>query len=147
MTEEEKSKPEEGSTREEAKEPTPEDALNAIRASIANAFNLGLQSQPKQPTDTTADLIKGLQVIISGQLKQAYGDDVSEDFIRANAEFFVQIAAVGYIIPRICAHDKDFQARLFQLIEDRVLETQKQAAEKGQGEQGTIIHEDKKIIV
>ena len=147
MTEEEKSKSEEGSTREEAKEPTPEDALNAIRASIANACNLGLQSQPKQPTDTTADLIKGLQEIISGQLKQAYGEEVSEDFIRANAEFFVQIAAVGYIIPRICAHDKDFQARLFQLIEDRVLETQKQAAEKGQGEQGTIIHEDKKIIV
>ena len=120
--------------------------MQAIECSIANAFNLGLQLQPKPGADTIADIVKVIQETIYGQLKQAYGD-VPEDFIKANAEFFVQVAAMGYIIPRVCAFDQDFQARLFKLIEARVLETQKAAQEKAGQEKGKIITEDKKIIV
>ena len=129
------------------KQPDPQEALNAIRASIANAFNLGLQTQPKQPTDTIVEVIKEIQEVIYGQLKQAYGDEVPEEFIKANAEFFIQVAAAGFIIPRICSPDKDFQAKLFQLVEDRVLETQRKAAGMSQEDDKKIIHEEKKIIV
>ena len=133
-------------TKDETKQPSPEEAMQAIQSSIANAFNLGLQQQPQPGADTIADIVKVIQETIYGQLKQAYGD-VPEDFIKANAEFFVQVAAMGYIIPRVCAFDQDFQARLFKLIEARVLETQKAAQEKAGQEKGKIITEDKKIIV
>ena len=125
---------------------SPEDALNAIKASIANAFNLGLQSQPKKQGDTLSNIVQEIEQTIYAQLKQVYGD-VPDDFIKANAEFFVQVATMGHIVPRVCAFDKDFQAKLFQLIEARVLETQKAAQEKAKEEQGQIIHEEKKIIV
>ena len=131
----------------EPKQPDPQEALNAIRASIANAFNLGLQTQHKQPTDTIVEIIKEIQEVIYGQLKQAYGEEVPEDFLKANAEFFIQVAAAGFIIPRICAPDKDFQTKLFQLIEDRVLETQRKHAEQAPQDDKKIIHEEKKIIV
>ena len=109
------------------------------------------QSKPKNkkynlPNTNQTSLLEVIQETIYGQLKQAYGD-VPEDFIKANAEFFVQVAAMGYIIPRVCAFDQDFQARLFKLIEARVLETQKAAQEKAGQEKGKIITEDKKIIV
>ena len=125
---------------------TPEESIQAIQSSIANAFNLGLQSKPKEGADTIADVVKEIQSTIYGQLKQAYGD-VPEDFIKANAEFFVQVAAMGYIIPRVCAFDQDFQVKLFKLIETRVLETQKAAQEQAGEEKGNIITEDKKIII
>lgn len=130
----------------ENKPPSPEESIQAIQSSIANAFNLGLQSKPKEGADTIADVVKEIQSTIYGQLKQAYGD-VPEDFIKANAEFFVQVAAMGYIIPRVCAFDQDFQAKLFKLIETRVLETQKAAQEQAGEEKGNIITEDKKIII
>lgn len=133
-------------TKTESKQPSPEEAMQAIQSSIANAFNLGLQQQPKEGADTIADIVKIIQETIYAQLKQAYGD-VPEDFIKANAEFFVQVAAMGYIIPRVCAFDQDFQTRLFKLIETRVLETQKAAQEKANEEKGKIITEDKKIIL
>ena len=141
MAEEDKNQP------NQPKQPDPQEALNAIRASIANAFNLGLQTQPKQPTDTIVEVIKEIQEVIYGQLKQAYGDEVPEEFIKANAEFFIQVAAAGFIIPRICSPDKDFQAKLFQLVEDRVLETQRKAAGMSQEDDKKIIREEKKIIV
>ena len=132
--------------KDEKKQPSPEEAMQAIQSSIANAFNLGLQQQPKEGADTIADIVSAIQEAIYGQLKQAYGD-VPEDFIKANAEFFVQVAAMGYIVPRVCAFDEDFQKRLFKLIETRVLETQKAAQEKAGEEKGKIITEDKKIIL
>jgi|TARA_B110000263_G_scaffold66810_1_gene57756 hypothetical protein len=125
---------------------TPEESIQAIQSSIANAFNLGLQSKPKEGADTIADVVKEIQNTIYGQLKESYGD-VPEDFIKANAEFFVQVAAMGYIIPRVCAFDQDFQVKLFKLIETRVLETQKAAQEQAGEEKGNIITEDKKIII
>ena len=70
-----------------------------------------------------------------------------EDFIKANAEFFVQVATMGYIVPRVCAFDQDFQTRLFKLIEERVLETQKAAQEQAGASESKIITEEKKIIV
>ena len=130
----------------EPKQPNPEDAMKAIQSSIANAFNLGLQTQPKEKTDSIADIVKVIQDTIYGQLKQAYGD-VPEDFIRANAEFFVQVATMGYIVPRVCAFDQDFQTRLFNLREERVLETQKAAQEQAGASESKIITEEKKIIV
>ena len=36
-------------TKDETKQPSPEEAMQAIQSSIANAFNLGLQQQPKLP--------------------------------------------------------------------------------------------------
>ena len=40
----------------ETKQPSPEEAMQAIQSSIANAFNLGLQQQPKEGADTIADI-------------------------------------------------------------------------------------------
>ena len=133
-------------TKDETKQPSTEEAMKAIQNTIDNAYTLGMQQQPTPGADTISDIVKVIQETIYGQLKQAYGD-VPEDFIKANAEFFVQVAAMGYIIPRVCAFDQDFQARLFKLIEARVLETQKAAQEKAGQEKGKIITEDKKIIV
>ena len=134
-------------SKQEVNEPDPQTAINAIQATIANAFNLGLQTQPTQDKNTTPDVVKGIEEAIYGQLRQAYGKEVPEDFIKSNAEFFIQVATMGYIIPRICAFDKEFQARFFKLIEIRVLETQRLAEEQAKEEKGKIIQEDKKIII
>jgi len=136
-----------GESKDNNEESSPRDAINAIQTSVANAFNLGLQSQPKQKNNTTSDIVNGIQEVIYGQLRQTHGEKVPEDFIKANAEFFVQVATMGYIIPRICAFDKEFQARLFKLIEIRVLETQRLAKERAKEGKEKIIQEDKKIII
>ena len=52
---------------------SPEDALNAIKTSIANAFNLGLQSQPKNQGDTLSNIVQEIEQTIYAQLKQVYG--------------------------------------------------------------------------
>ena len=61
-------------TKDKNKQPSPEEAIQAIQSSIANAFNLGLQQQPKEGADTIADIVNSIQETIYGQLKQAYGD-------------------------------------------------------------------------
>ena len=48
-------------TKDETKQPSPEEAMQAIQSSIANAFNLGLQQQPKPGADTIADIVKVIQ--------------------------------------------------------------------------------------
>ena len=56
-------------TKDETKQPSPEEAMQAIQSSIANAFNLGLQQQPKPGADTISDIVKVIQETIYGQLK------------------------------------------------------------------------------
>ncbi len=59
-------------------------------------------------------------------LAQAYGNRFQDDFLRANTEYFLQIALLGYIIPSVCAYDEEFKNRLLDLIEMRALKTQQQ---------------------
>ena len=51
-------------TKDENKQPSPEEAIQAIQSSIANAFNLGLQQQPKEGADTIADMLNSIQETI-----------------------------------------------------------------------------------
>ena len=52
-------------TKDETKQPSPEEAMQAIQSSIANAFNLGLQQQPKPGADTSGKLKKKKNMLMS----------------------------------------------------------------------------------
>jgi hypothetical protein len=51
---------------------------------------------------------------------------MEDDFLRANTEYLLQIAMMGYIVPSICAYDEEFKNRLLQLIEMRAQKTEGQ---------------------
>ena len=128
-------------------QPSPEEQLaNTIRMQIAQAFNTGLQSQPKEPVYHISDVVKELETFFTDEFKKNAGENVPDEAVKANVLFLVQLATLGHILPRVCVPDKDFQVNLFKLIEERALSLIKASQEQAQQE-GKIIHEEKKIIV
>ena len=123
-----------------------EQLLNTIRMQIAQAFNSGLQSQPKTPVYYLSEVVQELESFFTKEFKQNAGEDIPDEAVKANVLFLVQLATLGHILPRVCAPDKDFQVNLFKLIEERALPLIKASQEQA-GEKGKIIHEEKKIIV
>jgi len=103
----------------------PTDPKAGMMASVNMAFNMGVAAN--QQSGGAKDVIEVGQEIretIHNQLIQAYGSNFDESFLAANAQYFVQIALLGYIIPSVCAFDDDFKGRLFELIEKRLAKPQ-----------------------
>jgi len=115
--------------------------LGNIENSILSAFNLGVSfNQQMGGTKTLDEATNELGHTIYNNLSNVYGSQFEDDFLRANTEYFLQIAMMGYIIPSVCAYDEDFKNRLLSLIGERAYKTQ-QAATEGGGQPGggTII--------
>lgn len=108
--------------------------MDSLQNSILMAFNLGVQfNQQTQGTKSVTEVVSELGHNIYSNLTQVYGEQMQDDLLRANTEYFLQIAMMGYIVPSVCAFDEEFKNRLLQLIEMR--------AKKTEGEQsgGNII--------
>lgn len=100
--------------------------------SILMAFNLGVSyNQQTQATKSVTEAVGELGNTIYTNLSQMYGSQFEEDFLRANTEYFLQIAMMGYIVPSICAFDEEFKNRLLVLIEKRAKQRAAQISESG----------------
>jgi hypothetical protein len=103
-----------------------------IASSILMAFNLGVSyNQQTGGVKSTMEAVGDLGNTIYTNLSQGYGNRFQDDFLRANTEYFLQIALLGYIIPSVCAYDEEFKNRLLDLIEMRALKTQQQMSSQG----------------
>ena len=93
--------------------------------SINMAFNLGVAAhQSSGQSKSVVEIATELGNQIYQNFAQAYGGEVNESFLKANTEYFLQVALMGYIIPGVCAFDNDFKERLFDLIYTRAKQNQ-----------------------
>jgi len=103
--------------------------IGSLSNSILMAFNLGVQfNQQTQGTKSITEVTGELGHTIYTNLMQVYGENVQDDLLRTNTEYFLQIAMMGYIVPSICTFDEEFKNRLLQLIEMRAQKTEGQQA-------------------
>ncbi len=113
--------------------------LGNIANSILMAFNLGVSyNQQTGGIKSVTEAVEDMGTTIYMNLSQVYGNRFQDDFLRANTEYFLQIALLGYIIPSVCAYDEEFKNRLLDLIEMRAVKTQQQMSSQG-SPGGTII--------
>ena len=106
--------------------------LGDIGNSILSAFNLGVSyNQQTGNTKPIDEATAELGITIYNNLSEVYGSQFEDDFLRANTEYFLQIAMMGYIIPSICACDEDFKNRLLALISERAQKTQQTGTQGG----------------
>jgi hypothetical protein len=101
--------------------------LGNIANSILMAFNLGVSyNQQTGGVKSVTEAVEELGTTIYTNLAQVYGNRFQDEFLRANTEYFLQIALLGYIIPSVCAYDEEFKNRLLDLVEMRAVKTQQQ---------------------
>ena len=106
--------------------------MGNLANSILMAFNLGVQfNQQTQGTKSVTEVTGELGHTIYTNMTQVYGENIQEDLLRTNTEYFLQIALMGYIVPSVCAYDEEFKNRLLQLIEMRAQKTQGQQPDGG----------------
>ncbi len=106
--------------------------MGNLANSILMAFNLGVQfNQQTQGTKSITEVTGELGHTIYTNMTQVYGENIQEDLLRTNTEYFLQIALMGYIVPSVCAYDEEFKNRLLQLIEMRAQKTQGQQPDGG----------------
>ncbi|MFI5323727.1 MAG: hypothetical protein ACHQ6U_09405, partial [Thermodesulfobacteriota bacterium] len=117
----------------------PQDELGNIGSSILMAFNLGVSyNQQSGGMKSITDAVAEIGNTIYTNLSQVYGIRFQDDFLRANTEYFLQIALLGYIIPSVCAYDEEFKNRLLDLIEMRAVRTQQQMSSQSNPGGGII---------
>ena len=101
--------------------------MGNLANSILMAFNLGVQfNQQTQGTKSVTEVTGELGHTIYTNLTQVYGENIQDELLRTNTEYFLQIALMGYIVPSVCAFDEEFKNRLLQLIEMRAKKTEGQ---------------------
>lgn len=105
--------------------------------SINMAFNMGVSAnqtykQSKSVVEVSAEL--GDQIFQN--LKQAYGNEVNENFLWANTEYFLQIALMGFMVPTICAYEPEFKDKLLGLVLKKTKQDQEKRASSGSDEGG-----------
>ena len=103
--------------------------------SVNMAFNMGVatnQQTAKQPL-SVVEVAAHMGEQIFQNMSQAYGSDADEDQLRANTEYFLQIALMGYIVPNICAFEPDFKNKLFDLIFKKSQQDQEKRGPAGGG--------------
>jgi hypothetical protein len=106
--------------------------MGNLANSILMAFNLGVQfNQQTQGTKSVTEVTGELGHTIYTNMTQVYGEQIQEDLLRTNTEYFLQIALMGYIVPSVCAYDEEFKNRLLQLIEMKAQKTQGQQLDGG----------------
>lgn len=106
--------------------------------SVQMAFNMGVKKM--QDEGTIKNVLEAgdeLFAEIYKNIQDAYGTAIDESFLKANAEFFLNVALMGYIFPAICAYDDEFKIKMFDLIEKKLEQTQKSRQAKKPG--GNII--------
>ena len=102
--------------------------------SVQMAFNMGVKKmQDEGAVKNVLEAGDELFQEIYQNILNAYGDAIDETFLKANAEFFLNIALVGYIFPAICVYDDEFKNRLLDLIEKKLQQSQKGRPTGGQG--------------
>ena len=122
---EEDTKPEEGTGSEEQ-------VADNFMNSINMAFNLGVAAhQESGQSKSVVEIATEMGNQIYQNFSQAYGGEINESFLKANTEYFLQIALMGYIIPGVCAFDNDFKQRLFDLVYARARQNQERQSEGG----------------
>lgn len=93
--------------------------------SINMAFNLGVAAhQESGQSKSVVEIATELGNQIYQNFAQAYGGEINESFLKANTEYFLQIALMGYIIPGVCAFDNDFKEKFFALVYARARQNQ-----------------------
>ena len=108
---------------------------SAMMSSVLMAFNMGVSAnQQSGGTKSVVEVVGELGEAIYTNISRVYGTQYPDEFIRANVEFFLQIALLGYIIPGVCAYDEGLKSRLFALIEAKLSRTQQT---RPPGETGT----------
>ena len=104
--------------------------------SVLMAFNMGVKKmQDEGSIKSTLEAGNDLYQEIYNNLQKAYGTAIDENFLKANAEYFLNVALMGYIFPSICSYDDDFKNRLFGLIEKKLQQSQQRRQAGGQGGQ------------
>lgn len=102
--------------------------------SVLMAFNMGVKKmQDEGAIKNALEAGRELYEEIYNNLQKAYGTAIDENFLKANADYFLNVALMGYIFPSICAYDDDFKNRLFGLIEMKLKQAQKRHQQGGQG--------------
>lgn len=108
--------------------------------SVLMAFNMGVKKMQEEGAIKNAiEAGEELYAEIYKNLQNAYGTAIDETFLKANADYFLNVALMGYIFPAICAYDDNFKNMLFDLIEKKLVQTQKKrqgGAPGGAGGQG-----------
>jgi hypothetical protein len=98
---------------------------SAMMNSVLMAFNLGVSAnQQSVGNKSVVEIVNELGEVIYSNISRMYGTQYPEEFLRANVEFFLQIALLGYIIPGVCAYDEGLKNRLFALIEAKLSRSQ-----------------------
>ncbi len=111
--------------------------ISGTMNSVLMAFNLGVSAhQQTGGNKSVGEIASELGETIYTNISRIYGNQFPEEYLRANTEFFLRIALLGYIIPGVCAYDEGLKNRLFALIEARINQPQK-AQSNPQG--GSII--------
>lgn len=122
---EENSKPQDGT---ESEEQVADNFMNSINM----AFNLGVAAhQESGQSKSVVEIATELGNQIYQNFAEAYGGEINEAFLKANTEYFLQVALMGYIIPGVCAFDNDFKQRLFDLVYARARQNQQRQSEGG----------------
>jgi len=101
--------------------------------SVQMAFNMGVKKM--QDEGTIKNVLEAgdeLFAAIYKNIQDAYGTAIDENFLKANAEFFLNVALLGYIFPAICAYDDEFKIKIFDLIEKKLEQSQKNRRAGGQ---------------
>jgi len=107
--------------------------------SVQMAFNMGVKKmQEEGAIKYVLEAGDDLFQVIYTNLQNAYGAAIDENFLKANAEYLLNIALMGYIFPSICAYDDEFKNKMFELIEKKLQQTQQRRA-GGKGNSNIIV--------
>lgn len=121
-------------------EEQPQEMFGDILSSVTMAFNLGVSAnQQAAATKSVVEIANDIGIEIYNNLTQVHGSPINDDAIRANTEFFLQIALMGYIIPNVCVYEEDFKNRLFKLIEAKAKRARSQQNQSNPLDGGNII--------
>ncbi len=96
--------------------------VGTVTESIAMAFNLGVWMRQTEGEKSIFEIGKELEQIIYWSMFQTYGDKYPDELIRANVDYLLQVAVLGYILPKVCAPDEELKSRLIGSIEAKIYE-------------------------
>ncbi|NIT13377.1 MAG: hypothetical protein GTN99_03765 [Candidatus Dadabacteria bacterium] len=122
---------------EENKDTQDEQKTPGMMDSVLMAFNMGVKKmQEEGAIKNVLEAGDDLFQEIYKNMQNAYGNAIDENFLKANAEYFLNIALLGYIFPTICAYDDEFKNKIFELIEKKLEQTQKRRQQSSPGGPG-----------
>jgi hypothetical protein len=85
------------------------------------AFNLGVWMRHTEGEKSIFEIGKKIEEIIYWNIFQKYGGLYPEEFIHANVDYFLHIALLGYIVPKVCPPDEEFKNRLISLLHAKIV--------------------------